>query len=701
MLDSLELFLWGFACVIDTVLLLVILERINQTQVALWLKLLMVGVWLVHVASFFRSMLKSVEGETGDFLDQICMTLLSVGLLVLPSAMLHGAIRLNHSGVSVHPKADRRYAFLYLPLLLAFVAAWLVFHAQSRDFIQSVGLITRLYLTWIVGANAVSVFLFWRLRSRIPAPGASGFFRWLSIAIIAITGLALVYVLGVVDTRKEFPFRVLTVLSLLIPACLFVWYILRQRLLPLVIERTFVYGAFLAILLLLHRVTITPWTTALGERSNLDFVLIEWILVFGLVMSWRPLRERVRASLRYLLSHDVFQLRDAIRRLSVELSQQSDRNSEELVAWFSAAVQKGIAVDFVKIILLESKSLPQAYGHGSMPDNPMRSAMKLNSQCLIESVWNPSTGYLNRGDHIEPKVAVAMEAFSADSIFRVLFRTVNGVAILGARLRSDRLAEEQMTALAMLFDQFAATLYNRQLEMQRLRAERQSMQQEKLSVLGLIAGSLAHELRNPLSSIRTIATLMKEDMPESDEHFQDVTMIVSEIDRLSQTSQRLLDYAKPSDTSCTLVAPDRVIERLMHILGLLARQHSVEMIQKLAATDRMIAATDAMLSEILFNLIRNAIEAAREVPQGQVIIQSSVVEDSIVITVTDNGPGIDPSVRESLFQPFVTAKIDGTGLGLYVAAERVRELCGTLRCESQVGQGSVFEVRLPLGERTK
>ena len=67
-----------------------------------------------------------------------------------------------------------------------------------------------------------------------------------------------------------------------------------------------------------------------------------------------------------------------------------------------------------------------------------------------------------------------------------------------------------------------------------------------------------------------------------------------------------------------------------------------------------------------------------------------------MVTVSDNGRGIDPSLRDNLFHPFVTGKADGTGLGLYIAAERVRELSGTLRCESQDGQGSVFEVRLPL-----
>jgi len=187
MLDSFELFLLGFACVIDTVLMLVIFERINHAQVAVWLRLLIAGIWLVHVSSFFHLMLKPVEGSIGLSFDHSCMTLISVGLLILPSAMLHAAIRLTHSGVVTRPKTNGRYTILYLPLLLVPQAAWLVFHDQDRDFIQAVDSISRLYVAWIFTANATSAFLFWRLRKRIPAPGAPSFLRRLSVAILTIT----------------------------------------------------------------------------------------------------------------------------------------------------------------------------------------------------------------------------------------------------------------------------------------------------------------------------------------------------------------------------------------------------------------------------------------------------------------------------------------------------------------------------------
>jgi signal transduction histidine kinase len=95
------------------------------------------------------------------------------------------------------------------------------------------------------------------------------------------------------------------------------------------------------------------------------------------------------------------------------------------------------------------------------------------------------------------------------------------------------------------------------------------------------------------------------------------------------------------------------------------------------------------------------VEAAAEVPNGQVEITTFVEEGFWVLAVSDSGRGIDAAIREQIFQPFVTGKPNGTGLGLFVVSERVRELSGTLECRSQLDHGSTFEVRLPIAKRSE
>ena len=140
----------------------------------------------------------------------------------------------------------------------------------------------------------------------------------------------------------------------------------------------------------------------------------------------------------------------------------------------------------------------------------------------------------------------------------------------------------------------------------------------------------------------------------------------------------------------------------MHILEHLARQHQVQVATELGLRDAFVAATDAAISEILFNLIKNAIEAARETTNGRVHISTDVDSSEsdnriAVISIRDNGPGIADGIQDHIFEPFVTGKTDGTGLGLYLVAERVRELQGQIHYESN-SSGTIFEVHLAIHE---
>ncbi len=168
-----------------------------------------------------------------------------------------------------------------------------------------------------------------------------------------MTALSVLYVSALNRSEVELPLRLITVLVPVFPVILFVWSILQQRMLPLVIERTFVYGGVLAIIVLVHRLLLAPLTSVASERVNLDFVLVEWIGIFSLVMIVRPLRQRARGALRFLLSYDPFQLRDITRQLSVELSQQTEVTVPDLASWFSRAMQDRLAVESVVVFLNE------------------------------------------------------------------------------------------------------------------------------------------------------------------------------------------------------------------------------------------------------------------------------------------------------------------------------------------------------------
>ncbi len=689
MLATIETFLLGFAAVIDTVLLLVLVERSNRPEVPVWLTWSFLGLWLLHVGDFLHSLLANSMGITALRLDVCCMTMMAAGLLLLPTAVLHGGLRVLHTGDNPRPRAHSRYLFVYLPLMLVGPVTAHLFSSGGRDFRVSVQPFTRPFMTWLVLANCVAAACFYKACQRLHRPQLMPFIRRFSLMLLAMSVMVVAYLFVPTTSPGEPALRMMIALSPIVPALMFAWYVFRHRLMPIVFERTLVYGGSLIAVVWLHHVTISPLTTVLEQRSRFDFVVLEIVLFVALIMAWRPLRERVSESMQYLLSSSVSRVRDATRELSVQLSQRSAETPETLTRWLCEALRNSLQVSSVRIIVRVGTDLdvccPSSVSVAIPVEAELRQQLVARHFITAEQLTAQHEG-----------LRQWMQNAQFGSAFRCSYRDVEGVVLIGVRERSDRLTSEQRNTLGLLFDQFAAVLFNQQREEIRRVAERQAMQKEKLSVLGLLAGSLAHEIRNPLSSMKTIATLLSEDLAGPDQHRKDVQMILTEIDRLTATTQRLLESARPADDNRQRSEPDIVIQKLLGILGHLARQYGVEVQAELHASQAIIAATEATLSEIFFNLIKNGIEACQNCTTPRVLIATRIVNASLQVEVVDNGAGISPELQDSLFQPFVTGKPHGTGLGLYIVAERIRELRGSISCRTEIGTGTTFELRLPL-----
>lgn|GEM_PF-809652 len=729
--NTVELLLFGFAAVVDLALLFALWERVNRGRVAIWLTGLVTSVTLIHVGIFLRLMLVDLDSQMSVTIDRLLVMCICLGLLVLPSAMLHAAIRLNHTGLDPYAPKDPRYARLYAPVLLLPVIMFTVWQSAATNFISHVGVWRVVYLIWLALVNSVSVYLFLRLRGERWAVRRDSFLIHFSIAIVVISVLAIVYGTIGFRTQYETPLRLLATLSPLGAALLFVWHSMRERLLPLVMERTFVYGVILISLLLTQRLIITPIAGWLRSKTGIDFFFVEGILITMVILLVPSLRARVAEALRNLFSTNVTQVRNATRQVALKLSQNASLDTKELVRWFADEVRHSIALDHVTIVMDDEvkandpwvvksvEPLPHATECCLTDDMALIHRQMTDTQRVLElgnardkSVRNLLPGFgpevASHKWYCRPfynpilgtgAVDTVERAFVRENVllaYRLSYRSVTGTVMLGNRVRNDRLASEQILVLALVIDQFVAALHNRREETLRQRAERKMLQQEKLSVLGLLAGSLAHELRNPLSSIRTITTLVMEELGEDHECQRDLRMVLSEIDRLSLTTNRLLDYARPEPQSCSNVVPDQLISRIVCILDYLARQYHVETKLKLQCGGAFIASNEAGLSEIIFNLVKNAIEATRETDGGRVEIVSKCEDGQIVVSVCDNGGGIADERKANLFQPFATYKADGNGLGLYAVHERVRELGGSVSFRPNEPCGTVFEVRIPI-----
>ena len=695
MLDRLEIFLIGFAGLFEIVLLLLLLQPINRTHVAAWLKWLLVGAFLYHLGYFLRLLLQNEKTSSAVWPDRLAMCGLCFGLLLMPSAMLHAALRLRNYRTSrsmLNARPSLWFGMLYLPLVLMGPACWLIVSGAQGDLMASVAPLTIIYLSWLAIANFTSAIIFVVVAFGLEDRSAKHFFGLMSGILILLTAGAVGYACFGVGTPWEPASRILMGIAPLFPGLVFVWFTLKCRLLPVVFEQSIVYGGVVLVCLLMHRLIVTPIALAMRSRFDVDLIIFEVLIVTGLIWWIRPLRRRVSESLRFLLSPSVFRVRDEARKLAIEIAQNALPSFEERCRWFSQELCCRFELQWVSLICLNIDDPDGPFLGHSTAKSPDALA-SLNSTSMLELMPGRALP-VERGDTNAPQVSEFMEQVGCDVLFPMRYKTIFGMVLFGSRNRFDRLADEQIMAISVLVDQFAATLQNQRDEQLRRRAELSSLQQEKLSTLGLISGSLAHELRNPLSSIRTIASLVAEDLPQGNSNHRDLNMIVSEVDRLNRTLQRMLDFARPPDSENRITHPDLVIERLVAIMDHYAKKCSTCVSLDLQCPNITMEASDASLNEIFMNLIKNAIEAAAEKRDGLVRIKSRYLHETYQVSVADNGNGIQEERLSKIFLPFETSKATGTGLGLYIVSERVREIGGRIQVESQRGQGSVFTVEV-------
>ncbi len=220
---------------------------------------------------------------------------------------------------------------------------------------------------------------------------------------------------------------------------------------------------------------------------------------------------------------------------------------------------------------------------------------------------------------------------------------------------------------------------------------------ERLAALGQLSAGLAHEIRNPLSTIKGSAEMLLKNVDADGVVSRELAgFISSEVDRTNALVTRFLDFARPlalrlEKTEVTEVIDEAVAEVEKHTPPL-----DVSIYKSYSPEIPAFFFDRQLVERVLYNLLLNAAQASP--PQGSVTIKTRQLGDTVEISVIDRGSGIAPKDRESIFNPFFTTKSSGVGLGLAIVSKIVDEHGGQITVESDVGQGSVFRVFLPMGK---
>jgi signal transduction histidine kinase len=222
-------------------------------------------------------------------------------------------------------------------------------------------------------------------------------------------------------------------------------------------------------------------------------------------------------------------------------------------------------------------------------------------------------------------------------------------------------------------------------------------QADRLSALGSMATKVAHEIRNPLGSIKGLAQLVLEAQPGEAPIAEYMQRVVREVDRLSGIVDELLDYSQRRPLSLEWVDLNELIREGLEMARFRIGDRGPALLQELASGLPHLRLDRNRFLQALLNIVLNALQAVGS--EGVVTISTFLEKipqgRRLVLEVADNGPGIVPEALDHIFDPFFTTKENGSGLGLSIAHTVVREHEGVIQVESKPGQGTTFRIIIP------
>jgi len=582
-------------------------------------------------------------------------TFLCIGLWLLPSLTVH--LHLEHAGLQgLLPRAGWKWLWIvgaYLPALIVLPQFLATVNLRPLVFGQAVDTLGRVFALWLLIASLASGY--WQLRFAIRAsnPEQRAFHR-ITLCCFAIIFAGLCAVSYVSWLRQSDRAQLLTTVvfaAALFPLGLLMRNIERLNFLQIARQRNLMYalfGIFVALLYLSFVRRAGQWLEAyLPPEATAA------LLLFLPVIFFEPLQRLIRGLLRRTAQTEV------------------DR-AQKLMGAVNEAARSG---DLEKLC--------------SFAENWIAERLQLAEVRL----------------HLEPDGAASnlqqLRHSPAEEWFEIR-RGSRRIGTLTVRAHGAMISGETFGALEFVCEQLPAAFDLCRLIQQKLQLDRELAERERLALVGQMAASISHNLKNPLGSIKTILQVQMENPELPPSLKQETQMALDEIRRLSEKLNQLLQFSRPAapgrstSEQCEI---NQIAERVANVFRHDAAQRGITLEVNLRPALLPVAANAEVTHDILSNLLLNALEAAPS--GGHVCLAVDSSNGHASISVEDDGAGIPAQMQDKILQPFFTTKARGTGLGLAIVARRLEELGGKLEVESPVrnNRGSRFRVTLPLAAK--
>ncbi|MEP6820201.1 MAG: ATP-binding protein [bacterium] len=650
---------------------------------------------------------------------RVADTIAVICIVFCYSFLLHAHIHLWAAAAERTLKRSEkiRIYLSYIPTLGLPFAIYKIWTHQYAPMLQRTHLFVipmAVWITYVLGFIAITELLIAKKTRNLSEQRIMGTLAasFVFIGIVILAALALGLGEG---TQLGLYLKTLANLGSLLPSALLAYYIYRYRYLELIIEESLIVATFAAVVLTIYIYgirTIGDWTTSrYGVRAG----VVEALLILALALAAAPLRSWLGRRFHKLFEREAALYRQIVSRISSHAGQY--QQLPDLLDFVEQQTTSALKLRRVRIVLSDRAGAEDTQPNGdgraeALPRSPQTRGPQRRSAVGVEEGSLSGVGRLEKAQvSTEPWVEDLLSLSGTDNWSPVESNPLleaNGYTIAYPLRRDERvsgvllvdaasasLTEDVRSVLEVLAGQVAIAIEDSRLAEENVRLERKLTERERLAILGQMAATVAHEIKNPLSAIKSIAQVMGEDQSLSHEYSRDLSLIVGETDRLGRSVTQLLSFARKELPSELPSRSEQLIQSVVRLFQVSAEKDGIQLTMRIDKDEELEGSAVSALRVALSNLLLNALQATPA--GGEVTITQMTQGDELVIYVQDGGPGIPDDLRQRVWEPFFTTKQRGTGLGLAIVRKRMQEAGGTARLVARAnGSGARFELRLPL-----
>jgi len=657
--------------------------RLTSLERMLFALALTMGGW--HTSNLVITLhgLFGLGFDTWTTLLRAADTVAVISITFAYSFLLHVHLHLwaNAQGRSLSRNEKVRVYLSYLPTIFLVVAIPRIWRGEYAPMLTKLSPFVFPFAFWIAYVLLLIAFTEVLIAHRSNNRSERIIMRTLAASFIGVGIVifaALAFGLGE-GTVAGLYLKTVANLGSLLPSALLAYYIYRYRYLEIIIEESLIVVTFATVVLTVYVFgirTIGDWvTSSYGVRPG----LVEALLILGLTLLAAPLRGWLARRFHKLFEREAALYKEIVSRIGSYAGQYKDL--PELLQFVEARTTEVLGFRQLKIFV-DGDTEGNANGgrHGLL---------------RVSEPWVSAVLDLSRENSWLP---VEDDPLLLDHGFKVAYplrREDKVTGLLAVDALSASLTPDARSVIEILAGQVAIAIDDSRLVEENVRLERELAERERLAALGRMAATVAHEIKNPLSAIKSIAQVMREDVSLSTEYERDLSLIVGETDRLSQSVTQLLSFAKKESPAELPLAVDELIGSVVRLFQATANEQGI-ILQCQVKTDAQLSGKCvSAVRDALSNLLLNALQATPN--GGSIALSATTSNDELLVGVEDNGPGVANDLRERIWEPFFTTRQRGTGLGLAIVRKRVQEVGGSAVLDSsRNGQGALFQIRVPL-----